>query len=361
MSGPHSASDDQAATAMLAAAHAVGRLDGALLRSPVAAYWHERAGIVAIAHSLDLAGIPLTPAEFFRAAVGLVEPLFRRDLDRGLLSAVVDAMLPTLRPGALAGAMLARVRPGSAVLVDPEFFDVPGLPDEIRHDLDTALGLARADVGTALPRLVAATDTALALARGHGALATIHLTTRVPLALAGLGLTTTALPGLTGLTPAMRYRTLSRPMLTTALAVQLATQAGEALALLRRLEACARAWQARLAGLTNRSRAGTAAALFLVWPALTRTHLAAALGLSPAGTAKVLDILIARAIVTRERCGSRWFYVAHESLGEFKLAPRQGRWRAPPSPFGSDVDDALAAFDLLGLDLGPDDADPGSD
>jgi len=63
-------------------AHAIGALDGALAASPVARFWRERAAIVGLANCFTLAGVSLTPAEFFRGAVGLVEPVFFADLDR---------------------------------------------------------------------------------------------------------------------------------------------------------------------------------------------------------------------------------------------------------------------------------------
>ena len=167
-------------------------------------------------------------------------------------------------------------------------------------------------------------------------------------------MTASPLPCLTGLTRAMRYATAGVDDVEALLLPRLASQARDGLALLRRLETCARAWQSRLDGLTARSRAGQAAGMFLVWPACTRPQLAAALGVTPAGAATLLDVLIKRGIVERQRFDGTAFYVAPESLGEFKLEPRQGRHPALPSQprtsrAFSDFDAEMAAFDLLGI------------
>ena len=119
-----------------------------------------------------------------------------------------------------------------------------------------------ADVGTALPRLAGIVTEALAAlrARGerdwHGWL----VAARLPTVLARLDITATPLPCLTGLARAMRYSTAGASEIEGLLVPRLGEQARDGLALLRRLDACARAWRGRLAGLTARSRAGQAAA-----------------------------------------------------------------------------------------------------
>ena len=100
--------------------------------------------------------------------------------------------------------------------------------------------------------------------------------------------------------------------------------------------------------------------MFLAWPALTRAQLAAALGTTQAGAGKVLEVLIARGIVERVMFGGAAYFVAQESLGEFKIAARQGpQVRAPAMTAAfAELDASMAAFDLLGIPLEGDDRVP---
>ena len=304
----------------------------------------------------------LTPAEFFRGCIGLVEPVFFAELDRALVSLVVAEALPDLAPRSMTTPLVARLQ-GSRLLVDDEW-TVDRRPTAVtRSAIAEALDVAtpsRADVGTALPALAAHVAAALATLRTqpqpdwHGWLIAV----RLPTLLAHTRITASALPCLTGLTRGMRYSTTGIDEIEALLLPRLASQARDGLTMLRRLGACAQAWRERLDGLTARSRAGQAAGLFLVWPACTRPQLAAALGSTPAGAGAVLQVLIERGIVERQRFDGVAFYVARESLGEFKLEPRQGRHPALPSQprtsrAFSDFDAEMAAFDLLGIALDP--------
>ena len=355
---------------LVATAHAIGALDGALAASPVAQFWRERAAIVGLANCFALAGVSLTPAEFFRGAVGLVEPVFFSDLDRALVSAVVAECLPDLAPRSLTARLLARLEKTSRLLVGDEWSadrrpmaSIRSAVTEVLDATPQALGSAAvADVGTALPRLSGIVTEALAVlrARGerdwHGWL----VAARLPAVLARLGITAPPLPCLTGLARAMRYSTADSVEIEALLVPRLGEQARDGLALLRRLEACAQAWRGRLAGLTARSRAGQAAGVFLVWPALTRAQLAAALGTTQAGAGTVLEVLVARGIVERVMFGGAAYFVAQESLGEFKIAARQGpQVRAPAMTAAfAELDASMAAFDLLGIPLEGDDRVP---
>lgn len=343
----------------VATAHALGALDGALASSTVARIWHERAAIVGLANCLSVAGLTLTPAEFFRGSVGLADTAVVQSIDRELVSMVASVALPRLLPTSVSPRLLTTLRHAGGLVID---VDGSTLRPDRRLDeaLIKELAGPRADVGTALEVLAGRLNRALALTRLHtkpgtpwsGWLAAALM----PGTVAATGLTTSPLPCLTGVSRGLRYATTTPAETQRMLLTTLGAQARSGLALLRRLEACAATWRQRLDGVTRRSRAGSGAGLFLVWPALTRGQFATSLGLSPAGAAKLLDGLIARDIVTATRFGTRTFYVAEESLGEFKLVPRQGRTRHAPAlkPLLDDVDDALAAFDLLGLDLVPD-------
>ncbi len=352
--------------ALVGAAHAIGALDGALAASPVARFWRERAAIVGLANCFALAGVSLTPAEFFRGAVGLVEPVFFAELDRSLVSAVVAECLPDLAPRSLTAQLLARLLKTSRLLVGDEWSAErrpmtstrSAAADVLAAAPQTLGSSAVADVGTGLPRLAGIVTEALAVlhAQGerdwHGWL----VAARLPMVLARLGITATPLPCLTGLVRAMRYSTAGSAEIEVLLAPRLGEQAREGLALLRRLEACTQAWRGRLVGLTGRSRAGQAAGVFLVWPALTRAQLAAALGTTQAGAGKVLEVLIARGIVERVVFGGVGYFVARESLGEFKLAARQGPQVRMPvmSAALTEFDASMAAFDLLGIEFDTD-------
>lgn len=344
-------------------AHAIGTLDGALVSSTVARIWQERAAIVGLADCLAVAGLSLTPGEFFRGCVGLTDTAFVQSLDRELVSTVAAVALPRLLPAAFSPRLLAIMRRGGGLIIDADDGDLRPVR-RLETALADALAMPRTDVGTALEELTGRLGAALALTRDRterdtpwfGWLAAALM----PGAVAAIGLTTTPLPCLTGVSRGLRYRTTTSAETRRMLWTTLGAQARSGLVLLRRLEACAAAWRERLDGVTRRSRAGAGAGLFLVWPALTRGQVATALTLSPAGAAKLLDGLIARDIVTATRSGGRTFYVATESLGDFKLAPCQGLSRsAPPlQPLLDAVDDALAAFDLLGLDLELDAEEP---
>ena|GEM_PF-1778894 len=349
--------------ALVDAAHAIGALDGALASSPVARFWRERAAIVGLANCFALAGVSLTPAEFFRGAVGLVEPVFFAELDRALVSAVVADCLPDLAPRSLTAQLLARLERTSRLLVGDEWSaDRRPMPstrsavaDVLAATPQTLGPAAVADVGTVLPRLAGIVTEALAVlrARGerdwHGWL----VAARLPTVIARLGIAATPLPCLTGLARAMRYSTAGSAEIEVLLAPRLREQACDGLALLRRLEACAQAWRGRLDGLTARSRAGQAAGAFLVWPALTRAQLAAALGTTQAGAGKVLEVLIARGIVERVMFRGAAYFVAQESLGEFKVTARQGPQARMPSMTATlaEFDASMAAFDLLDIEL----------
>jgi len=344
-------------------AHAIGALDGALAASPVARFWRERAAIVGLANCFALAGVSLTPAEFFRGAVGLVEPAFFADLDRALVSAVVAECLPDLAPRSLTARLLARLEKTSRLLVGDEWSadrrPIPStrsaVADVLAATLQTLGPAAVADVGTALPRLAGIVTEALAVLRAHGE-RNWHgwlVAGRLPAVLARLGITATPLPCLTGLARAMRYSTAGSTEIEALLVRRLGEQARDGLALLRRLEACAEAWRGRLEGRTARSRTGQAAGAFLVWPALTRVQLAAALGTTQAGAGKVLEVLVGRGIVERVMFGGAAYFVAQESLGEFKIVARQGpqvRMPAMNAAF-AEFDASMAAFDLLGIEL----------
>ena len=348
---------------LVAAAHAIGALDGALAASPVARFWRERAAIVGLANCFALAGVSLTPAEFFRGAVGLVEPVFFAELDRAQVSAVVAECLPDLAPRSLTAQLLARLQKSSRLLVGDEWSaerrpmtSTRSAVAEVLATTPQTLGSAAlADVGTALPRLADIVTEALAVLRAHGE-REWHgwlVAARLPAVLARLGITATPLPCLTGLARAMRYSTAGSAEIEALLVPRVGEQARDGLAMLRRLEACAQAWRGRLEGLTARSRAGQAAGVFLVWPALTRAQLAAALGTTQAGAGKVLEVLVARGIVERVMFGGAAYFVAQESLGEFKIAARQGpqvRMPAMNSAF-AEFDASMAAFDLLGIEL----------
>ena len=349
--------------ALIHTAHAIGALDGALAASPVARFWRERASIVGLANCFALAGVSLTPAEFFRGAVGLVEPVFFAELDRSLVSAIVAECLPDLGPRSLTARLLARLQRTSRLLVGDEWSadrrpmtSTRNAVAEVLAAPPQAIGsAAMADVGTALPPLAGVVTEALAVLRAqgerdwHGWL----VAARLPAVLARLGITSTPLPCLTGLARAMRYSTAGSAEIEVLLAPRLGEQSRDGLALLRRLEACAQAWRGRLEGLTARSRAGQAAGTFLVWPALTRAQLAAALGTTQAGAGKVLEVLVDRGIVERVMFGGAAYFVAHESLGEFKIAARQGPQVRMPAMTAAlaAIDASMAAFDLLGIKL----------
>ena len=355
---------------LVATAHAIGALDGALAASPVAQFWRERAAIVGLANCFALAGVSLTPAEFFRGAVGLVEPVFFAELDRALVSAVVAECLPDLAPRSLTARLLSRLQKTSRLLVGDEW-SVDRRPmtstrtavaDLLAATPQTLGSAAVADVGTALPRFAGVVTDALAALRAHGE-RDWHgwlVAARLPAVLARLGITASPLPCLTGLARAMRYSTAGSPEIEALLIPRLGEQARDGLGMLRRLEACAEAWRGRLEGLTARSRAGQAAGVFLVWPALTRTQLAAALGTTQAGAGKVLEVLVGRGIVDRVMFGGAAYFVAQESLGEFKIAARQGpQVRAPAMTAAlAELDASMAAFDLLGIPLEGDDRVP---
>ena len=354
--------EEESQTATLAAAaHAIGALDGALAASPVARFWHERASIVGLAQCLALAGVTLTPAEFFRGAVGLVEPAFMVDIDRSLVTAIVTEWHLVLARTSFTAQLLSRLQSGSKLFVDADWA-LPRRPGAAVRTLVAGMEEERsrrdtsgADVGTAFAevgRVVAATLSAL---RSHNERdwSGWFVAARLPSLLAVCRITATPLPCLTGLVRSMRFSTLTAAEIDALLLQRLGEQARDGLALLRRLENCALAWQDRLDGLTKRSRAGAVAGVFLVWPALTRGHVATALGVTPPGAGVVLDILVARGILERVRFGSKVYFVAPESLGEFKLAPRQGRQIAsPPAAAFAMFDEELAAFDLLARRLG---------
>ena len=344
-------------------AHAIGALDGALTASQIARFWRERAAIVGLANCFALAGVSLTPAEFFRSAVGLVEPVFFTELDRALVSATVAECLPDLAPRSLTARLLARMQRTAGLLVGDEWSadrrpltSTRSAVAEVLAATPQTLGsAAMADVGTALPRLGGVVADALAILRAygerdwHGWLVAAQL----PAVLAHHGIATTPLPCLTGLVRAMRYSTLGSAEIEALLVSRLGEQARDGLTLLRRLEACAQAWRRRLEGLTTRSRAGQAAGVFLVWPALTRPQLATALGTTQAGAGKVLEVLVKREIVERVMFGGAAYFVAHESLGEFKVAARQGPQVRMPAMTAAraEFDASMAAFDLLGIEL----------
>ena len=184
-------------------AHAIGALDGALATSPVARFWRERAAIVGLANCFALAGVSLTPAEFFRGAVGLVEPVFFADLDRALVSAVIAECLPDLATGSLTARLLARLQKTSRLLVGDEWSTDRRPMTSTRSAIAEVLAAphtlgsaAVADVGTVLTRLAGVVTEALAVLRTqrerdwHGWL----VAARLPAVLARLGITTTPCP-----------------------------------------------------------------------------------------------------------------------------------------------------------------------
>ena len=280
-----------------------------------------------------------------------------------MVSAIVAECLPDLAPRSLTAQLLARLEKTSRLLIGDEWSadrrPMTATRNAVAEVLvatpQTAGSAAVADVGTALPRLAGVITEALTVlrARGerdwHGWLVAV----RLPAVLAGNGITATPLPCLTGVTRAMRYSTAGSPEIEALLVPRLGEQARDGLALLRRLEACAQAWRDRLEGLTMRSRAGQAAGVFLVWPALTRIQLAAALGSTQAGAGKVLEVLVGRKIVERVMFGGAAYFVAQESLGEFKIVGRQGPQVRMPAMDGAlaEFDASMAAFDLLGIDF----------
>ena len=361
--GPSPPPRNDRLSTLVATAHAIGALDGALAASPVARFWRERAAIVGLANCFALAGVSLTPAEFFRGAVGLVDPVFFDELDRALVSAVIAECLPDLAPRSLTARLLARLQKTSRLLVGADWSadrrpmtSTRSAVAKVLAATPQTLGSAAvADVGTALPRLAGVVTDALAALRARGEL-DWHgwlVAAKLPAVLARLGITASPLPCLTGLARAMRYSTAGSPEIEALLAPRLGEQARDGLALLRRLEACAQAWRGRLEGLTARSRAGQAAGVFLVWPALTRAQLASSLGTTQAGSGKVLEVLAERGIVERMMFGGAAYFVAQESLGEFKIVARQGpqvRMPAMNAAF-AEFDTSMAAFDLLGIEL----------
>lgn len=338
------------------AAYAIGALNGALAASPVARFWRERAAVTGLADCLVLAGASLTPAEFFRAAVGLVEPVFFAELDRALVGMIVAEALPSLAPRSLTVRLVVRLQ-GSRLLPYEEWTASRRPSAATRTAVAENLNVtptAGAGVGTALSSIAAAVTEALAGLRAgqesewHGWL----IAALLPALLARMRLTATPLPCLTGLTRGMRFSTMGETDVHALLLSRLAEQAREALAMLRRLEACAAAWRGRLSGLTARSRAGAAAGVFLIWPACTRPQLAAALDVTQAGAGTVLAALIDRGIVQRQMHDGTAFFVAAESLGAFKLAARQGRPTAAPTTAAvAEFEAAVAAFDLLGIEF----------
>lgn len=337
--------------AALTAVHAIGRLDGALASSSIAALWLERAAVIGLADCLHLAGVGLTPVDFFRLLVGLQPPRGDTTIDHSLLLAVAGAALPQLGHA-----------PTSQRLIDAlaRQHGRAACPDWPLGRVDTsaiaaALRLPGADVGTALGALgehIGAARGATALHASTPAVLCM-IAAAMPGALAAAGITTQRLPCLTGLRRSPALYAERRDAIGTEVLHRLGDQAAAGLTLLRRLEACAAAWQARLHGRTGRSRTGQAAALFLIWPALTRGHVAQALGVSLPGARLILGTLIDCDILIEERLNGARFYVAPESLADFKLAPRQGRHRAPPRLPGSlaghaaDVDAALRDLDRL--------------
>lgn len=355
---PSSPRTDRRAAQLASTAFAIGALDAAVASSPVARFWHERASVVGLAHGLALAGVNLTPAEFFRAVVGLVEPIFMEGIDRAVVTAIVAEWQAALAPAAMTAQLLGRLQSGSRLLVAREWA-LPRRPSAAARALVEAVeaaaiphdaGTDRADVGTALAGIGAAVAGALTGLRALGERDWPGwlLAAQLPSLLAAARITATPLPCLTGLVRSMRFSSLGGGEIEALLLPRLGEQARNGLVLLRRLEACAQAWRERLHGLTARSRAGAAAGLFLVWPALTRGQVAAALGVTPPGAGTLLAMLAARDIVERVRVGPATYFVAPESLGEFKLAARQGRQIPPPSaPAFAEFDAELAAFDLL--------------
>ena len=160
----------------------------------------------------------------------------------------------------------------------------------------------------------------------------------------------------------MRFQT-QRPIDTVrAFLAELDQQAAAGLMLLDRMEACAAIWSHRVGPATVRSRVAQATALFLALPAMTRHQLAAALGLTPPGAGFILSELEAAGIVRRMALSPRnVFFVADESLGDFKLTPRQGRHSriAEPPASSSALVELAAAMKALDEIIAPS-GDPAS-
>lgn len=352
-----SARPASAPDAALTAAWAIGRLDGAISSSSIASLWRERAAVIGLADCLALTGVTVTPAEFFRLLTGLLPAAHDLSVDRAALAGAARALLALLGDAPTTRHLLD-------VALKRQGLDA-GLSWPIGHVEQAAvvatLGRTGADVGTLLSQLGHRVQAALdAAEQPNWAPPVLALVAAaMPGLLAAEGVTATPLPCLTGLQRGPALYAGSPTALTDALLARLATQATAGLALLHRLEACAAAWRQRLHGRTTRSRTGAAAALFLVWPALTRGQVARALSSTPPGAGAILDMLIACDILEVQRIGASRYYVAPESMADFKIQARQGRFRAPPAlparlaPFTDDVDAALAA--LARFDLGDED------
>lgn len=164
------------------------------------------------------------------------------------------------------------------------------------------------------------------------------------------------LPCLVPLRRSMRFQT-QRPIDTVrAFLAELDEQAAAGLMLLDRMEACAAVWRHRVGHATVRSRVDQATALFLALPAMTRHQLAAALGVTPPGAGFILSELEAAGIVRRMALSPRnVFFVADESLGDFKLVPRQGRHLQVAGPPASSLalEDLAAAMKALDEIIAP--------
>lgn len=359
---------------------ACARLDGAISQRFVAELWAERARIHGFVQALKLAGLSLGPGDYFRALVGLVGTASWVEQDWRRLS-ITDHLLQRAQRGLASpvATLSRRLTARSSYFLGPEWLDE-------REPYERAADAAAEALLRPLPR-----DGSAPLALAERLHALLHhdwfsgweeqsaaehvyrMTGRMPErpwigwliagympeALHRAGLTMRPLPCLVPLRPAMRFAT-NRPADTARMMLEeLAAQAEAGLALLDRLEACARAWRRRVAHVTSRSRLDQALALFLILPALTRMQVASALGVTPPGAGLMLKQLVDCDILRRETLSERLrFYVAEESLADFKLQPRQGRHRRPPeeedvrdSGVLDDLAKAMADLDrLLGAD-----------
>lgn len=355
----------------LAATGACARLDARVNASPWRAAWLARAHIHGVARVAALSGVTITAAELFRGLVGLVEPQAWKHYDWRRLSLSLELVRSAERDrgaGDEVRSLMDQLTSRGGFLLDRGWLDeldeyrsaqsrlVVGpcngpQPEQLVLALATALRapLERPVVSAALEDAYYLTGV-WPEAPWRGWLLAPYL----PEALVKAGLTTTPLPCLIPLRRSMRYGTATLGDLAYSTLAELADQAAHGLDLLDRLESCAAAWARRLGPTTARSHLEQAAGLFLVLPALTRHQVAAALGVSPAGAGKILSRLIDAGIARPHHLSERRrFFVAEESLGDFKLVARQGRRRGFPlvaehrPPALDELEAAMRAVDDL--------------
>ena len=337
------------------------RLPALLERRAILARARRRSSV--LADCLALAGAPLSACRVFSRVCGAGRPGLRCLASTGRWSALIVAdCLPDLASGSATAAAIAR-----GLGQPPRCSSAGNGPRRGGHRprcatrSKSAMTVDKADVGTALiatghPPSPPPWPLARAGARNRGRLARAGRSRPAyPALLTRSGLTSTALPCLTGLTRAMRYTTLSMEDLELALWTRLGEQARHGLS----PAAPPRSLCPRLARAPRRpdrpepGRPGGGAV-----PDLAGLHAPTAGGRARGHGGRC------RPPARHPRQTRTWssgpcsagpaFYVAPESLGDFKLVPRQGRHPALPIelhlPTRSSAFDAeLAAFDLLGL------------